>query len=102
MRDDMARYWFADDFLPLESGPFVWMRPFETFRLLGQASWDFLLDGRGEITLHVSPMENVIETCSNERWPTAQFDEVTFVIDADFPVPADAMSWGRVKEFYRR
>jgi hypothetical protein len=65
-----------------------------------EPTWDFLSDGTGEMGLvaHSCPESDncwPVTTCSD-----AVLTEVVFIVSADFPVPIEPTTWGRIKALY--
>ncbi len=92
--------WFCGALTPSQSGPYDLTLDFLP-GAGGPPSWDFLMDGEGPIELDVAPAPYL------DCWhtdpsdvPTATVDEAVFIIDADFAVPTQAGTWGRVKALY--
>ncbi len=72
----------------------------QTLESLGDSSWDFLADGRGEISvvaLHVLYIigEMVVPV-------TGRVDDLVLVLDVETaPLPVAQSTWGRIKALYR-
>ena len=100
MRDyTSGGWWGVWPVTPTESGEFEL-----TVRFLPQhePTWDFLSDGTGEIGLLASSCPE-----SDSCWPVttcsdAVLTEVVLIVNADFPVPTEGMTWGRIKALYHR
>jgi hypothetical protein len=95
-------WWHASEQLPLVSGAFDCSAPFDSTYLppyYPKPNWDFLLDGDADLTLvgdfPITVCEGVVLN------PSARVDSVIFYLDADFPVPTQAVTWARVRAFYR-
>ncbi len=80
-----------------ESVAFDLTIPFDAY---SDASWGFLEDATGEIILagHGCP---ILDSC----WPVTECSEAFveqayLVLDAEFPVPVDESTWGRIKALF--
>jgi hypothetical protein len=71
-----------------------------TFWTNSGATWDFLINGAGSVTLRWLPMIPVT-ACSLLRTPNVIITEVHLIIDGEFPVPTENTTWGRIKEIYK-
>lgn len=80
------------------SGPVSWTLPFASY--LG-ADWSMLLDGTTEIGLSGYGVPAIMECVLVGPGDTVTIDEVTLLVDGEFPTPAGGTSWGRVKSIYR-
>jgi hypothetical protein len=93
--------WHAGDSTPEVAGEFQILEPF-TPRCCDPASWDFLLDGQGDISLRGVPL-GLVDLCQPiSAPPEATVNEAVLVLDAEFPVPTDATTWGRIKGLYEQ
>jgi hypothetical protein len=80
-----------------ESGAFDLMVPFAPY---SGASWGFLDDGTGEVTLSGGGCP-ILDSC----WPVTECSEANveqafLVLDAEFPIPVEQSTWGRVKALF--
>lgn len=100
MTDATLKLWLASPAPPpiTPDGSFAWTAPFHTFNA---ATWAFLLDGEGEISLRGAPTA-LIGGC-HEPWvvPSGTVTEAVLIIDAEFPVAVESSTWGRIKALYR-
>lgn len=81
------------------SGQFESTGDFEP--LTEESTWDFLMDGEGEIVLSGGPLRELL-LCDPILWPQgASVTEAWLIVDADFPLAVEATTWGRVKALYR-
>ncbi len=65
-----------------------------------QPGWDFLLDGECRLSFSVSPdWADGCVALSDD--PTAEIQEAVIIIHMDPLVPAEGLTWGRVKSLYR-
>lgn len=94
----LSSQWIAGVQLADVTGPFQWTESFE--ELFQSATWDFLLDAEGEVTLFGAGAY-LPAVCSGTVSPTADVTEAVLVIDAEFVVPTAPTTWGRVKALYR-
>ena len=81
----------------VENGPFEITAPMTT---RSGASWAFLETGTGHIYISGSGCP-ILDGC----WPVTDCSEVFveeayFVLDAEFPIPVDGSTWGRIKALY--
>jgi hypothetical protein len=73
---------------------------YEFFGIL-HPTWEFLMDGEGEISLGGYAMGPALESCwMNTPDPTALVDEVVLILDLDFRVPLEQTTWGRIKKLF--
>jgi len=79
-------------------GTFGWTREFVPF--FG-ATWAFLLDGTGELWLAADGESAVPECFLVGPRDFVTLDDVTLLVDGDFPTASEARSWGRIKAIYR-
>ena len=99
MEADDTGTWYASDTMPEEDGSFEWTATFRP-RILQSPTWDFLLDGEGEIMVWGSPLA-MIAICSETIPPPSAFvSDATLIIDADFTSPTESATWGRIKALY--
>ena len=105
MSDPPNNGWTASADMPLTTGPFDWTAPFTTFAVVGlgikPATWAFLSDGVGEITINGGPDGMLAGCIPTSPPPTLNLTGAWLLVDADIPVPAHAASWGSVKAIYR-
>ena len=92
-------HWTAFGIMPTVTGPFGWEAPFESAPTYPPATWTLLMDGEAEIRLEGVPASSVCSPASAP--PTAQVEAAIFYFDADFAVPANAGTWGRIRALYR-
>jgi hypothetical protein len=88
--------WVATHFTPQQSGSFDISSAFVPYR---DPTWEFLLDGQGELTL-IGGDGILPSGCWPMPSPSATVTEAVLVIDADFPVAVDESTWGRIKALY--
>ena len=80
------------------SGPFEMTIAFQPW--YGSETWDFLMDGHG--TIELEGMGPPILLCEGPvTWPWARVDQVSLVVDGEFPVAAAKRTWGAIKAIYR-
>jgi hypothetical protein len=79
-------------------GAISWTEPFEAN---SGATWDFLLDGVGEMWFHPTGASPIPECLLVGSPSSTTIESVTLLVDGEFPTPAQAVSWGRVKASYR-
>jgi hypothetical protein len=89
---------------PPMSGAFEWTVAFIPRAYSGPdtTSWYFLQDGEGSLTFNGDAEGYVLLCHEASPPPTVQIDEISLIIDADYPVPAVSNTWGQVKAIYRR
>jgi len=98
MKDTFAHFWLASALMPQEAGPFAWTEEFHATP--STTTWGFLMDGEAEIRLNGAPV-GLVDLCwPVSAEPTATVTEAVLIVDAEFPVPVDATSWGRIKALY--
>lgn len=90
--------WLSFSPMPEVTGPFEWTAAFISYSQ--GMTWDFLLDGEDDITLWGLPMA-LVGLCWGIVSPTAEVTEAVLIIDAEFPVPVESSTWGRVKALFR-
>jgi hypothetical protein len=104
MYDDLPnRVWSIEDSPFNPAGAFEWTRDFRGWSVFGAPlpTWGFLLDGSAELEF-VAADNNVLLGCSGVMPPPkAWVEEAVFLLDADFAVPVQSATWGRVKAAYR-
>jgi hypothetical protein len=93
-----AHVWLASAAMPQDPGPFAWTAEF--WRTPPTTTWGFLMDGEADLSLTGGPLP-LVDLC----WPVSEFPRATVVeavliVDAEFPVPVEATSWGRIKALY--
>ena len=99
MNADGTGVWRSSEPMPMETGAFSWTAQFGSSPSQ-TPSWDFLLDGAGELRLFGGPLA-VIAICSPVGPPpTAIVSEAVLVIDGEFAVPSEDSTWGRIKALY--
>ena len=100
MVDTPGHYWFANALMPYVAGSFAWTSEFHTFP--PNATWGFLIDGSAEVSLWGAPA-GLVATCTDVSVPppTATVTEAVLIIDAEFPIPVEPSTWGRIKALYR-
>jgi hypothetical protein len=81
-----------------ESGAFDVTLPFQT---TSGATWAFLNDKTGQIEVDAIGCP-IVDLC----WPVticseAFVEQAVLVLDAEFPVPVDESTWGRIKALYQ-
>lgn len=92
--------WLTMSSMPETPGPFsftadFWPTPRST------TTWNFLLDGRGEVTLYGAPMPLVGLCGPVTPAPEGVVEEAVLIVDADFPIPVENNTWGHIKALYR-
>jgi hypothetical protein len=104
MYDDLPnRAWSIENSPANPAGAFEWTRDFRGWSVFGAPlpTWGFLLDGSAELEF-VAADNNVLLGCSGVMPPPkAWVEEAVFLLDADFAVPVQSATWGRVKAAYR-
>jgi len=63
------------------------------------SDYAFLLDGTAN--MQIGAYGPGFVECVSFGSATIRFDEVTLLIDGDFPTPTNGSSWGRIKAIYR-
>jgi hypothetical protein len=94
--DTPSGSWIAEDFVPKQNGAFYMHIDFRAYR---DPTWEFLMDGAGELKL-MGGTGFLPSGCWIVTPPSATVTEAVLLIDADFPVPADQSTWGRIKALY--
>jgi len=79
-------------------GEFTWTAPFV---LYGGATWSFLLDGTGDISMSSFCASAIPECYKQDPGANLTLDAVTLLVDGEFPTPAAVSTWGRIKAQYR-
>lgn len=93
--------WTVEQFSGTTAGAFGWTQAFFT-NSVPAATWAFLDGGSGVVTMTGFASGGVPECLPLTSPPPAvTLDEVTLLVDADFPVPTLPRSWGGVKAIYR-
>lgn len=64
------------------------------------ATWDFLMDGHGYISIQGNPLDADPE-CTIEELPTSILNSVVLYIEGEFATPVEPTTWSRIKAFYR-
>jgi hypothetical protein len=93
---DAQESWSATVRPPDVPGVFEWTGDF--FSPLG-LTWDFLLDGEAAVSLETPTMS--IPECNSPVPAAVTVTGATLIVDADFPVPVQVNTWGRIKGLYR-
>lgn len=70
-----------------------------TFWTNSGATWEFLKNGTGSVTLSWVPMIPIL-ACSILRTPNVNITEACLIIDGEFPVPTENTTWGQIKAIY--
>jgi len=99
MNDGQGAYWFAEDFT-MPAGEFSWTLPF-THIAGNSPTWDFLLDGSGEIMLYGYPAGLVGLCFEDPVEPSGVITEAVLLVDGEFPIAVETSTWGRIKALYR-
>jgi len=86
------------DFDSHPAGQFSFTRIFEHYPV---SDYSFLLDGTANLQIGAYGPFGYIECVTVGPWATVRFDEVTLLIDGDFPTATNGSSWGRIKAIYR-
>lgn len=95
--DDFSSAWFAEDpAVMTASGAFTWTSAF--YPVPFSATWSFLMDGIANLTFLGADPGTWCQVLSS---PSAVITEAVFIIDADFPIPIEASTWGKIKALYR-
>ena len=63
-------------------------------------TWSFLMDGEADISLFGAPAGLVGLCWPVSSPPTAVVEEAVLIVDAEYAVPVEATSWGRIKALY--
>jgi hypothetical protein len=79
--------------------PFEALASFDTPRIA--PTWNFLLDGVADVGVGFSGEPAIMECNQVGPDESTQIDEVTLLVDGEFPTPAAITSWGRLKSIYR-
>jgi hypothetical protein len=82
------------------SGPIDWTIPL-TAAVYSNPDWSSLITETPELTLRAWGLPPMFECHLVGPPDTVTVDEVTLLVDGDFPTPAGVTSWGRVKSIYR-
>jgi hypothetical protein len=83
------------------AGPIAYSQPFEPVSISAPASWTFLLDGTATLWFGIQAVPGILE-CFLEGPPdSTTVDEVTLLVDGEFPTGAAKFSWGQLKLLYR-
>ena len=97
-------WWLFSGILETQ-GSIEMTRPFEGFPSFGTPSvpptWDFLLDGVADVGIGFSGEPAIMECNQVGPNESTQIDEVTLLVDGEFPTPAATTSWGKLKSIYR-
>ncbi len=95
--DTPGGYWIAGGGTSEQPGSFEITSEF--YPVVGDPTWEFLMDGTGEVTLFGSTGA-LLGECWLVTSPEATLSEAVLYVDADFPVPTESTSWGRIKALY--
>ncbi len=90
--------WIANGPMPQQPGVFSWTATFHSNP--STATWGFLMDGQAQITVVGVPSEYSEICYPVSASPTLTVTEAVLTIDAEFPVPVEPTSWGRIKALY--
>lgn len=91
-------YWRALEDPSYASGSFTRTSEFEG--TTEATTWEFLMDGAGEVTLFGSPL-STLELCDPILVPTGNITEAVLIVDAEFTLAVEPSTWGRIKALYR-
>jgi len=99
MDDSPGHSWFAQALNPDVAGPFETRSEFVPYE---SPTWNFLLDGAGQITLSGNPTATTLGGCYTEApMPGLTVTGAWLEVDADIPTPTSPSSWGALKAIYR-
>jgi hypothetical protein len=94
--------WYTYGATSYETGPFDITLKFVPYwpAHFGQPTWDFLLGGHGSVELYGDGAP-IIDIC----WPIGELSDATvtgvsLVIDGEFAVPVESVTWGRIKSLF--
>jgi hypothetical protein len=90
--------WIAFHEPYFSAGSFESTATFESFA--GGSTWDLLLDGQADVTMNGAPW-SALGSCDPIVRPTGKILEAYFVIDAEFGLPVESTTWGKIKALYR-
>ena len=93
-----AGQWYTEQNGYLTPGSFDWTSNFTSY---GAATWNFLLDGTGDLSFGGYSGSAIPECYPTEVEATLTVDEVVLSVDGEFPTPANPSTWGRIKAQYR-
>lgn len=93
-----SNLWYASH-VNEASGVVDYTQPFEAYP--ANNTWAFLLDGNAELHLTYVGFSAIPECLVVGPSDSTTLDEVTLLIDGEFPTPARRPSWGRLKQIYR-
>ena len=96
---EATHLWVASEPMPGQSGAFEWTAEFRAIPASAR-DWGFLLDGEASVVLFGAPAP-LVGLCEVITQPTATVTEAVLIVDAEFAVPVDETTWGRVKALYR-
>ncbi len=65
------------------------------------ATWEYIESGRGDVDLYGAGYNNPFVECYAVTCAVATVTEAVLVIEADFAVSTDEISWGAIKSLYR-
>ena len=100
MFPDEAGWWYAEEPMSDVPGAFTWTAQFESTppHPVGP-SWDFLMDGEGELILFGAGPP-IIGICSIVSSPSAIITEAVLILDVVSTVPTEVTTWGQIKAIY--
>ncbi len=93
-----ADWWFTQGPGELGTGAFDWTSTFVPFHA---PTWDFLLDGTGQINLGGQAESAIPECTLINNAASLTVSDVTLIVDGEFPTPANVSTWGRIKAQFR-
>ena len=91
--------WIASRVNPVD-GTIDFTQPFKPGFLNG-GSWDFLLDGTASLFFGIQAVPYIPECYLVGLGDSTTLDDVTLLVDGDFPTPVKGFSWGGLKVIYR-
>lgn len=91
-------WWGAGELTPDVSGGFEMT---DLFTNGFQGSWEFLKTGPGTVTLFGTP-RNAIDACYSLVDPYATVNEASVIIEADFQVAVEPVTWGSIKGLFTK
>jgi hypothetical protein len=86
--------------MPFSAGAFGWTAVFHPTPPT-TTTWNFLMDGMGEISLFGSPAIYLDPCSESSAPPTLTVTEAVLIVDADFPIAVEPSTWGKIKALYR-
>lgn len=96
--NDEGGAWIAYQEPHYQAGQFGTEAAFEP--IINPSTWDFLLDGQCDVILSGTPASALL-SCDPIVVPTGTVLEAYFIIDAEFELPVEPTTWGRIKALYR-